>query len=226
MTDWAGRLISPEVAARVGPCRGIGSGTARDPGLWHDELRNLWTPTTQAGLCFHSGNLQQSRHFSRYLGLQRRPATRACRSRSTVRPSRHCSKTAAPPNELVRRCKASQSGRRRRCAGRLRIDESMPRREGIIRGRCGPTARPVNIGVARARGDAGRGGERRRCTSCCTTGRRCSALTRGMAFRGFCDPKSRAQALAASVDPWNAVVHDPGCSRDCSRACGRMHTPA
>jgi IclR family transcriptional regulator, mhp operon transcriptional activator len=33
--------------------------------------------------------------------------------------------------------------------------------------------------------------------------------SRGMAFLAFCDPKSRAQALAASDDPWNAVVHDP-----------------
>ncbi|MCF4129528.1 flavin-containing monooxygenase [Methylobacterium sp. SyP6R] len=70
MTDWAARLISPEVAARVGPCWGIGSGTARDPGPWHGELRNMWTPTAQAGLWFHGGNLQQSRHFSRYLALQ------------------------------------------------------------------------------------------------------------------------------------------------------------
>lgn len=70
MTDWAARLISPEVAARVGPCWGIGSGTARDPGPWHGELRNMWTPTAQPGLWFHGGNLQQSRHFSRYLALQ------------------------------------------------------------------------------------------------------------------------------------------------------------
>nr|WP_245442857.1 NAD(P)/FAD-dependent oxidoreductase [Methylobacterium terrae] len=70
MTDWAARLISPGVAARVGPCWGIGSGTARDPGPWHGELRNMWTPTAQAGLWFHGGNLQQSRHFSRYLALQ------------------------------------------------------------------------------------------------------------------------------------------------------------
>ncbi len=70
MTDWAARLISPEVAARVGPCRGIGSDTARDTGPWHGELRNMWTPITQAGLWFHGGNFQQSRHFSRYLALQ------------------------------------------------------------------------------------------------------------------------------------------------------------
>jgi IclR family mhp operon transcriptional activator len=33
-----------------------------------------------------------------------------------------------------------------------------------------------------------------------------------MAFLAFCDPRTRAQALAAlagSDDPWNAVVHDP-----------------
>ncbi len=73
MTDWAGRLISPEVAARVGRAGASARVTARDPGLWHGELRNLWTPTTQAGLWFHSGNLQQSTPL---LALPR-PATKA-----------------------------------------------------------------------------------------------------------------------------------------------------
>ena len=70
MTDWAAMLISPEVAAAVGPCWGLGSGTTRDPGPWVGELRNMWTPTAQAGLWFHGGNLAQSRHYSRYLALQ------------------------------------------------------------------------------------------------------------------------------------------------------------
>ena len=70
MTDWAAQLISPAVADRVGPCWGLGSGTARDPGPWHGELRNMWTPTAQPGLWFHGGNLAQSRHYSRYLALQ------------------------------------------------------------------------------------------------------------------------------------------------------------
>ena len=70
MTDWAAMLISREVADQVGPCWGLGSGTTRDPGPWHGELRNMWTPTAQAGLWFHGGNLAQSRHYSRYLALQ------------------------------------------------------------------------------------------------------------------------------------------------------------
>jgi len=70
MTGWAEKLISREVADAVGPCWGLGSGTARDPGPWVGELRNMWTPTAQDGLWFHGGNLAQSRHYSRYLALQ------------------------------------------------------------------------------------------------------------------------------------------------------------
>ncbi len=70
MTDWAAMLISQDVADRVGPCWGLGSGTTRDPGPWHGELRNMWTPTAQPNLWFQGGNLAQSRHYSRYLALQ------------------------------------------------------------------------------------------------------------------------------------------------------------
>ncbi len=70
MTGWAERLISKEVADRVGPCWGLGSGTTRDPGPWEGELRNMWVPTAQPGLWFHGGNLAQSRHYSRYVALQ------------------------------------------------------------------------------------------------------------------------------------------------------------
>ncbi len=70
MTGWAADLISQDVADRVGPCWGMGSGTARDPGPWVGELRNMWKPTAQEGLWFHGGNLAQSRHYSRYLALQ------------------------------------------------------------------------------------------------------------------------------------------------------------
>jgi len=70
MSDVAARLISPAVAERIGPCWGLGSGTAKDPGPWEGELRNLWTPTRQPGLWFHGGNLQQSRFYSLQLALQ------------------------------------------------------------------------------------------------------------------------------------------------------------
>ncbi len=70
MSGWAARLISPEVAAKVGLCWGLGSATSKDPGPWEGELRNMWKPTRQEGLWFHGGNLAQSRHYSRYLALQ------------------------------------------------------------------------------------------------------------------------------------------------------------
>lgn len=70
MNGWAARLISPEVADKVGPCWGLGSGTTKDPGPFEGELRNMWKPTAQTNLWFHGGNLHQSRHYSLYLALQ------------------------------------------------------------------------------------------------------------------------------------------------------------
>ncbi|HUQ76102.1 MAG TPA: NAD(P)/FAD-dependent oxidoreductase [Burkholderiales bacterium] len=70
MGEWAAKLISPEVAERVGPVWGVGSATRNDPGPWEGELRNMWKPTAQPGLWFHGGNLMQSRHYSLYLALQ------------------------------------------------------------------------------------------------------------------------------------------------------------
>jgi putative flavoprotein involved in K+ transport len=70
MNGWAAKLISQEVADRVGKCWGLGSGTAKDPGPWEGELRNMWKPTRQPGLWFHGGNLAQSRFYSQYLALQ------------------------------------------------------------------------------------------------------------------------------------------------------------
>ncbi|MBS3805496.1 MAG: NAD(P)/FAD-dependent oxidoreductase [Oleiphilaceae bacterium] len=70
MNGWAAKIISQEVADKVGKCWGMGSGTTKDPGPWEGELRNMWKPTHQPGLWFHGGNLHQSRHYSRYLSLQ------------------------------------------------------------------------------------------------------------------------------------------------------------
>jgi putative flavoprotein involved in K+ transport len=70
MNGWAAELISQEVADRVGKVWGLGSGTAKDPGPWEGEERNMWKPTQQPGLWFHGGNLHQSRHYSLYLALQ------------------------------------------------------------------------------------------------------------------------------------------------------------
>jgi putative flavoprotein involved in K+ transport len=70
MNGWAAKLISQEVADKVGKCWGFGSDTTKDPGPFEGELRNMWKPTQQEGLWFHGGNLHQSRHYSLYLALQ------------------------------------------------------------------------------------------------------------------------------------------------------------
>jgi len=63
-------LVSPEVAAKVGRCWGLGSGTEGDPGPWEGELRNMWKPTAQDGLWIQGGNLMQARFHSLHLALQ------------------------------------------------------------------------------------------------------------------------------------------------------------
>lgn len=70
MSQWAEMLIAKEVADKVGPCWGLGSDTAMDPGPWEGELRNMWKPTAQTSLWFHGGNLAQSRFHSLHLALQ------------------------------------------------------------------------------------------------------------------------------------------------------------
>ncbi len=70
MNGWAAKLISQDVADKVGKCWGLGSDTTKDPGPWEGELRNMWKPTQQEALWFHGGNLHQSRHYSLYLALQ------------------------------------------------------------------------------------------------------------------------------------------------------------
>ncbi|UCZ61659.1 NAD(P)/FAD-dependent oxidoreductase [Mycolicibacterium phocaicum] len=70
MNGWAADLMGQEIADRVGKVWGLGSGTAKDPGPWEGEQRNMWKPTQQENLWFHGGNLHQSRHYSLYLALQ------------------------------------------------------------------------------------------------------------------------------------------------------------
>jgi putative flavoprotein involved in K+ transport len=70
MTGWAADLIGPHVAETVGLVWGLGSGTAKDPGPWEGELRNMWKPTRQEALWFQGGNLQQARFYSLILALQ------------------------------------------------------------------------------------------------------------------------------------------------------------
>ena len=70
MNGWAADLISQEVADAVGKVWGLGSDTAKDPGPWEGEQRNMWKPTQVEALWFHGGNLHQSRHYSTFLALQ------------------------------------------------------------------------------------------------------------------------------------------------------------
>ncbi|TPM63857.1 NAD(P)/FAD-dependent oxidoreductase [Mesorhizobium sp. B2-2-4] len=70
MNETVAQIVSREVADRVGPCWGLGSGVKGDPGPWQGELRNMWKPTAQEGLWFHGGNLALSRFYSKYVALQ------------------------------------------------------------------------------------------------------------------------------------------------------------
>jgi putative flavoprotein involved in K+ transport len=70
MNGWVAQIVDQETADKVGKCWGLGSGTAKDPGPWEGELRNMWKPTQQPNLWFHGGNLHQSRHYSQFLSLQ------------------------------------------------------------------------------------------------------------------------------------------------------------
>ena len=71
LDEWLGsRPDLKDVADKVGKCWGLGSDTAKDPGPWEGEQRNMWKPTQQEGLWFHGGNLHQSRHYSQFLSLQ------------------------------------------------------------------------------------------------------------------------------------------------------------
>ncbi|MER9298683.1 NAD(P)/FAD-dependent oxidoreductase [Mesorhizobium sp. M0621] len=70
MNETVAAIVSREVADRVGPCWGLGSGVKGDPGPWQGELRNMWKPTAQEALWFHGGNLALSRFYSKYVALQ------------------------------------------------------------------------------------------------------------------------------------------------------------
>lgn len=70
MNEWLASIISREVADKVGPNWGYGSGVKGDPGPWLGELRNMWKPLAQEALWFHGGNLHLSRHYSLFVALQ------------------------------------------------------------------------------------------------------------------------------------------------------------
>ncbi|AZO11516.1 MULTISPECIES: NAD(P)/FAD-dependent oxidoreductase [unclassified Mesorhizobium] len=70
MNETVATIVSREVADKVGPCWGLGSGVKGDPGPWQGELRNMWKPTAQEALWFHGGNLALSRFYSKFVALQ------------------------------------------------------------------------------------------------------------------------------------------------------------
>ncbi|RUU11508.1 NAD(P)/FAD-dependent oxidoreductase [Mesorhizobium sp. USDA-HM6] len=70
MNETVAAIVSREVADKVGPCWGLGSGVKGDPGPWQGELRNMWKPTAQQALWFHGGNLALSRFYSKFVALQ------------------------------------------------------------------------------------------------------------------------------------------------------------
>jgi putative flavoprotein involved in K+ transport len=72
MNAWVAKLVSEDVAERIGPNWGYGSNTRGDPGPWLGELRNMWKPLAHPALWFHGGNLALSRHYSLYVALQLR----------------------------------------------------------------------------------------------------------------------------------------------------------
>ena len=93
MNGWAADLISQEVADKVGKVWGLGSDTAKDPGPWEGEQRNMWKPTQQEALWFHGGNLAP---VAPLLALARAPAQGADRGHrhAGLRP------TGGPPAQL------------------------------------------------------------------------------------------------------------------------------
>ncbi|MBZ9806768.1 NAD(P)/FAD-dependent oxidoreductase [Mesorhizobium sp. ESP-6-2] len=70
VNETVAQIVSREVADKVGPCWGLGSGVKGDPRPWQGELRNMWKPTAQEALWFHGGNLALSRFYSKYVALQ------------------------------------------------------------------------------------------------------------------------------------------------------------
>ena len=83
MNGWAADLVSQEVADKVGKVWGLGSDTAKDPGPWEGEQRNMWKPTQQeacgstAATCTSRATTRSTSHSSSRRG------SRASKRRST-----------------------------------------------------------------------------------------------------------------------------------------------
>lgn len=70
MNQFATQIVGAEISKKVGRCWGLGSDTAKDPGPWEGELRNMYKPTQQEGMWYFGGNFHQCRHYSLCLALQ------------------------------------------------------------------------------------------------------------------------------------------------------------
>lgn len=70
MEAWVSRVLSPEVARKIGAVGGFGSGMPKDPGPWEGDFRNLFKPTQQEGLWIAAGLIAFARFYSHFLALQ------------------------------------------------------------------------------------------------------------------------------------------------------------
>ena len=70
MNGWAAKLISQEVADKVGKCWGLGSGHRQGPRPLGGRAAQHVEADAQETLWFHGGNLHQSRLYSLTLALQ------------------------------------------------------------------------------------------------------------------------------------------------------------
>ena len=131
MNGWAADLISQEVADTVGKVWGLGSDTAKDPGPWEGEQRNMWKPTQVEALWFHGGNLHQSRHYSTFLALQLK-ARQVGLDDAGLRPPGGASPPLAGAGDdeqvLVARARREQPARleRGRAGGEQRAERAVP----------------------------------------------------------------------------------------------------
>ncbi|KAL2635547.1 hypothetical protein R1flu_007026 [Riccia fluitans] len=70
MKEFIAKLISQELADKVGLIWGLGSDTKNDPGPWMGELKNMWKPLVHPNLWIMGGSFIQTRPMSRYLAIQ------------------------------------------------------------------------------------------------------------------------------------------------------------
>ena len=70
MHETVAKIVSREVADKVGTCWGLGSGTRDDPGPWHGELRNMWKPIAQEACGSRAAIWRCRASISKFVALQ------------------------------------------------------------------------------------------------------------------------------------------------------------